>query len=172
MMRPHTRALGIAFIAAGLALAGGPALAQQKSLKQQVVGTWTLVSFDTVEPNGTRHAALEGANPKGLYIFSESGRVSFQTIADIPKLASDDRLKTTADENKAVAHAALSYFGTYQINEADKSFMIHIERSSFPNQNGLDAKRIVSEISADAMTITNPGRLAGGQTVTVWKRAQ
>jgi len=159
-----------AALCAGMTLFAGDAPAQQQSLKDRLVGSWSLVSFDTVEPNGSKHPALEGANPKGVYLFTPSGFVAYQAIADVPKIASDDRLKTMPAEEKAVAHAVLAYFGTYKVNDDGKSFDLHIERSSFPNQNGLDAKRIVSEISADGMTITNPGRLAGGQTVTVWKR--
>ncbi len=37
---------------------------------------------------------------------------------------------------KAAAQGVLSYFGTYTVNEADKSFTMQIERSSFPNQVG------------------------------------
>ena len=35
-------------------LAAGPAMAQQKSLKDQMVGTWTLVSAETIETNGNK----------------------------------------------------------------------------------------------------------------------
>jgi hypothetical protein len=109
---------------------------------------------------------------KGLFILTDSGWFSYQVMTDFPKLASNNRMKTTAEENKNVAQGAFSYYGTYTVNEADKSFTVKIERSSFPNQNGTDGKRIVSAITADEFTYTNPARLAGGTTKLVWRRAK
>ena len=107
-----------------------------------------------------------------MLIFTANGRISFQIIADYPKIASKDRMKTTAAEEKAVAHGVLSYFGTYTVNDADKSISYRIERSSFPNQvTGSDAKRVVS-LSGDELKLDNPGRTAGGKTVMVWRRLQ
>jgi hypothetical protein len=40
--------------AVGVALLPGSLLAQQKSLKEQLVGTWTIVSNDNVAPDGTK----------------------------------------------------------------------------------------------------------------------
>ena len=64
-------------------------------------------------------------------------------------MGSSDRLKTTPEENKAVAHGVLSYFGTYAVSEAAKTLTLHIERSSFPNQNGIDGKRVITSLTAD-----------------------
>jgi hypothetical protein len=56
--------LGIsAMVAFGLGLATSPAVSQLKSLKEQLVGAWTLVSAENVAPNGTKRQ-LFGANPK------------------------------------------------------------------------------------------------------------
>jgi hypothetical protein len=43
-----------AITALGLALLPGSAVAQQGTLKQQLVGTWTLVSDETTAPSGTK----------------------------------------------------------------------------------------------------------------------
>ena len=75
---------------------------------------------------------MEGSDLKGLVIFTDNGRMSVQYITDYPKIASKDRMKTTPAEEKAVAHGVLSYFGTYTVNEADKTISYRIERSSFP----------------------------------------
>jgi Lipocalin-like domain len=60
----------IAF-AMGIVLVGD-ALAQQKTLKEQLVGTWTLVSNNNVAPDGTR-LQLFGPNPKGIVIYDANG---------------------------------------------------------------------------------------------------
>jgi hypothetical protein len=86
-------------------------------------------------------------------------------------VASKDLLKMTPDELKATAESVLSYFGSYTVNEAEKSYAIQIEASTFANQTTTPAKRLV-EINGDEMKVTNTGRLAGGQTIIVWKRAK
>ena len=45
-----------------------------------------------------------------------------------------------------------------------------MERSSFPNQNGMEAKRIIQSLSADELKFNNPARIAGVQNNLVWKR--
>jgi lipocalin-like protein len=44
----------------------------------------------------------------------------------------------TAEENEATANGTQTYFGTYSVNDADRSIAIHVEGSSFPNWNGTD----------------------------------
>ena len=156
----------------GLALLPGTTVAQQKSLKEQLIGTWSLVSFDSFDVGGAKVPNMEGRDLKGLLIFTDKGRMSFQIIAEFPKIASNDRLKSMPAEEKAVAHGVLSYFGTYTVSEADKTINYRIERSSFPNQvTGADAKRVAT-LTGDELKLDNPGRTAGGRTVMVWRRAK
>jgi hypothetical protein len=98
------------------------------------------------------------------------GRFSQQVIAVFPKFAVD-RLKTTPQEDYAMARGVISYFGTYTVNDKDKSVIFHIERSSYPNQNGMDQKRSITLPSASEMTMTLT-RIAGGQNTLVWRRAK
>ena len=135
------------------------------------MGTWALVSAETIEPNGTRTPMVKGTDVKGLLIFTDSGKVSFQIIGGHAKLASNDRMKITPDEMKATAESILSYFGTYTVNEAEKSYTVQIESSSFQNQTATPGKRMVT-LAGDELKLANPSRLAGGQTVNVWKRAK
>jgi hypothetical protein len=146
--------------------------AQTRTLKEQLVGTWTLVSFESFDAGGAKVPNMEGRDLKGLVIFTDNGHMSVQYIAAFPKIASKDRLKTTPEEEKAVAHGVLSYFGTYTVNESDKTISYRIERSSFPNQvTGMDAKRVAT-LTGDELKIDNPGRTAGGRTVIVLRRAK
>jgi Lipocalin-like domain len=163
--------LSIAVVVSGLALLPGGAIGQQKPVKEQLVGAWTLVSFDSFDASGAKIPNMEGGNLKGQYIFTDGGRMSFQIISEFPKLASNERLKSTPAEDKAVAHGVLSYFGSYTVNEADKTISLNIERSSFPNQVASNVKRVVT-FTGDELKLDNPGRLAGGRTVTVWRRVK
>ena len=111
---------GILSIAAtaglGLALVPGIAVSQQKSLKEQLVGTWTLVSNDNVAPDGTKRQ-LFGANPKGILILDSGGRYALvQMRPDRPKFAANNRLQGTPEENKAAQEGAVATFGTWLVN--------------------------------------------------------
>jgi hypothetical protein len=147
------------------------ALAQQKgqSLQKQIVGQWSLVSAELIDTKGNKRHVVEGADPKGYLAFTENGRFNFQIMAAIPKLAGD-RLVSTPQESQAVARGAMSYYGTYSVNEADKSFTLKVERSSYPNQNGTEGRRVIQSLSADELKFNTPARLAGGQNNFVWKR--
>lgn len=152
------------------ALPGSGAHAGAKLLKDQLVGTWALVSFDSFGSDGKKLLSFEGGDLRGLLILTSSGLLSVQIIAAYPKLASKNRLKTTVAEDEAVAHGVLSFFGTYTVDEVDKSISFLIERSSFPNQGtGKGAKRMVT-LSGNEVRLDNPTRIASGNVVIVWKR--
>src|SRR6267142_2258638 len=88
-----------AFTALGLVMVPGNALAQQKTLKEQIIGTWTIVSSDSTAPDGKKEQ-LFGPNPKGILVFDASGH-TVQVIVrpDVPKFKIDNRLKGTPEEN-------------------------------------------------------------------------
>jgi hypothetical protein len=104
-----------------------------------------------------------------------NGRISVQFIgSDLPKFASNDRLEGTPGENKAAVQGILCYFGTYSVNDADRSPNIHIESSSFPNWRGADQKRFLT-LTEDEMKWINHNASTGGPSFTghtVWKRAK
>jgi hypothetical protein len=91
--------LGLSVITAlGVTLLPGSALAQQKLLKEQLVGTWTVASWEQANKDGTKFQRF-GANPKGINVFDANGRF-FVMFArpDLPKIASRDPMKTTPEE--------------------------------------------------------------------------
>jgi hypothetical protein len=67
------RSIFAAITALGLALLPSSIVAQQGALRQQLVGTWTLVSEETTAQNGTKKLPY-GPNPRGILIFDASGR--------------------------------------------------------------------------------------------------
>jgi hypothetical protein len=148
-----------AITALGFALLPGSAVAQQRSLKEQLIGTWTFVSSTGKLPDGS---PLWGSNPKGLLIFTENGRFSSHIVrSDRKKFASNNRLQGTADDNKATAQATISSFGTYTVNEANKTYTLRYEGSSYPNQEGTDSTRPAT-ITADELKVSNPSPTIGG----------
>jgi hypothetical protein len=169
-MMDQRNLLGLAVIAAFALPLSGSAVAQQRSLKEQIVGTWTITQCDWANPDGTKRPLVVGNNPVGQFIFTNNGRFSFQVTADIPKWASIDYRKTTPEENKAVVEGTMSYFGTY--TAVDNTIALHIERSSIPNLNGTDGRRIVNAVSDDEMNWTNPAVFGLGSITCSNKRIQ
>lgn len=154
----------------GFPLPSGNAVAPQKSLKEQLVGTWTYVSSTAKLPDGS---PLWGANPKSLLIFTDNGRFSWHVFrSDRPKFASNDRRQGTPDENKATIQGSLAYFGTYSVNEEDKTLISRIEGSTFPNSEGEQQKRVITRVTTDELRYINPVTTLGARAEAVWKRVK
>lgn len=152
-----------------LGLPPGDAGAQQKTLKEQLIGTWTFISTTGKLPDGS---PTWGSNPKGLLIFTDNGRYSSHIVrADVPKFAAKNRLEGTPDENKAAVLGSIATFGTYTVDEASKSFTVRFEASTYPNNTGTEQTRPFA-ITGDDLKITNPAPRAGGQTELTYKRAK
>jgi hypothetical protein len=84
-----------ALTALGLALLPSNAISQQKSLKEQLIGTWTLVSATQVTKEGVKSDRW-GPNPRGRAIFEANGRYSFMIFrTDVPKFASNNMNQVT-----------------------------------------------------------------------------
>ena len=154
------------------AVADNSASAQPKSLKDQIVGTWMVVRCEVVGPDGSKGPLVFGNDPLGQFIFTEGGRFAFQVTAEYPKFASGDYRKTTPEENAAVAKGSMAYFGTYRTTDSDRTIALHIERSSIPNLNGTDGRRVVTTLSADQMDWTNPAPIGGGSISCTNRRAK
>ena len=48
---------------------------------------------------------------------------------------------------------AIAFFGTYTVNEADRSYTVRVYGSWYPNWNGTDVKQVVESITADELKI-------------------
>ena len=154
----------------GIAAGSGELAAQQaiQVTKEQLVGTWKLVSWEQFEPNGGTSPALVGTNIAGMLMFDGAGNFSLQMISVRPKWVAEGRMSGTPEENAAAAQGVLSYFGTYSV--APNGPIFHIERSSFPNLNGANARRVLMSFTGDVMKYQNAATGRGGQAHIEWKR--
>jgi len=153
-------------------LSTSASLAQQKSLKEQLIGTWTLVSSDQVRPDGSRLKQF-GADPKGINVFDANGRFFIMIAsADNSQIASNDPRSTKAEESGALIVESIAYYGTYTVNEAERFIMLHLEASTFPNQIGTDQKRTVTSLTANELKYSAPAAMPGAQVHQVWKRTE
>jgi putative ABC transport system substrate-binding protein len=155
--------------ALGQALLPDNAISQQKSLKDQLIGAWTLVSSDTTAPNGTKRQDF-GANPKGILILDASGHYALvQGRPDRPKFKASNnvRLETPAAEFGEAARAFVANFGTWFVNEAEKTLIRRYEGALIPNAEGAETKVSVS-LAGDELKLT----AANGLGEAVYRRAE
>ena len=114
--------------ASALAMLCGSAVAQQKTIKDQLVGTWLLTGVTAERADGSKGEPF-GPNPKGIIIFTADGHFSLlQQRAELPKIAANDRAKATPEEARAVVDGSIAYYGTYTVNEAEKTMMVKLVR--------------------------------------------
>jgi hypothetical protein len=152
-----------------LAFVSSTAVAQQRSLKDQLVGTWTSVSYEITPLNGTKRQV---ANPKGILMFDAGGRyVTFIVRGDRPKYRSAGA-PTTEEIAATVRDYVAGNFGTWSVNEADKTLTRHYDGALNPNNEGTETKVTVS-LSGDELKLTtmSPGG-SGARTDTVYRRSR
>ena len=158
----------------GLILPLGNTVAQQKPLKEQLAGTWTLVSWEQAFKDGTKRQDF-GTNPKGVASFETNGHF-FVMFArpDLPKVASTDRTKVTPQEAQAITVGSIAYFGTYTVDEPTKTITLQMESSTYPNQLSVPQKRVITALTADELKLANATPTAGdGSTISfAFKRAK
>jgi hypothetical protein len=100
-----------------------------KSDKELLVGSWTLISLTVGE--GANQTLPYGPNPKGTMMVDANGRFSITVVrSDVPKVASNNRMTATPDENKAIVQGSIAYFGTYSIDEGTHVITVNVEGST------------------------------------------
>jgi hypothetical protein len=142
------------------------------ALKDAIPGAWLLVSVESEAADGTRGQPF-GPAPKGIIVFTEGGRFSlFQSAAEIPRLAANDRARATADEAKAVVRDAIAYFGSYAVDEDRRELAVRIEGSTYANLiGGPPQRRVVTSLTDTELAFDNPRTPSGMTLRTLWRKA-
>jgi Lipocalin-like domain len=168
MKRVCTLTIGtLGLLCLGMVLSAGAVFAQTA---KDLAGTWTLVS--NVTEQGGNKTDTFGPNPKGVLIVDGNGRYVLTIArAGLPKVASNNRITATPEENKAIVGGSVSHFGTVSVNAADQTFTFSIETATFPNWDGTEQKRAFT-ITGDELKYTTPAMTGGGAGTLVWKRAK
>ena len=113
-------------------------IAQQKSLKEQIQGPWSLASCNNTNAKGEKVAYCAN-NPRGILILAGNGNYAVQIVAGGRKDANDP--------------AIAANFGTWSVNEADKTLTRHFVGARNPASEGTDLKVSIS-LSGEEMRVT------------------
>ena len=116
-------------------------VAQQKSLKEQIQGPWSLASCNNTNAKGEKTAYCAN-NPRGILILAGNGNYAVQIVAGGRKDANDP--------------AIAANFGTWSVNEADKTLTRHFVGAREPANEGRDSKVNIS-LNEGEMRLTGPG---------------
>src|SRR5438105_2002776 len=146
-------------VAAGLlALSNGAAAqAEQKSAKDLIAGSWTLMIADNVRGDGNKVPGF-GPLPNGTAKFSPDGRYSLEVMPN------------------SSSHGALSYSGSYALDESGKMLALRVEESSLPNWRGTIQTGTIKFLASDHLGWTNSVPLVASEdfvgTELIWARAK
>jgi hypothetical protein len=134
-----------------------------RSLKEQVSGTWKLVSWKIEQANGELIDPPLGPVPLGWIMYQPEGHMSVVLMRpDRPKFASNNLMEATPEEIKAAFEGYVSYCGSYEVNEQER-FVIHrLQLSWFPNLVGTEQKRFF-EFADDRLILKTPPLMVFGE---------
>jgi lipocalin-like protein len=125
------------FIVLAFVLYGTPIVQQTESdVRDQIVGTWTLVSTEqTMKDGTTRPYSQFGAQAKGFLMYQRDGYMCADLVnSDRPKWA--DPAHPTTEEKLAAADGTFAYCGRYEIDVKQKQIVHLPEVATNPNYVG------------------------------------
>src|SRR6202171_6472845 len=126
--------------ATALVLLSTGVVAQQKSLKEQIQGPWSLASCNSTTAKGEKTAYCAN-NPRGILILAGNGNYASTTIA--------------GGRKDADAPGIAANFGTWSVNEADKTLTLHPVGARNPTIEGKDIKLNISLNGEELKTTGN-----------------
>lgn len=101
-----------------------------------LTGTWKLQSWKAKLKDGSE-VYPRGQHPRGRLMYDDNGKMMVLIInPELEKFQSPDFYKATYEEMAKGFKNALSYFGSYELDLANKRVRHHVEACSFPNWIG------------------------------------
>jgi len=141
-----------------------PSSVYGQSLREQLLGTWTLVSWTRVVGN-VEEPGLLGQDPVGQIMFAPDGRMCFNAmLRDRSPFAGRDFQAGTPEEKAAAYDSYIGLCGRYEVNESERSVALRLDVSLYPNWVGTTQKRFV-ETTDSRLRITTPPILSGGKQI-------
>jgi lipocalin-like protein len=128
-----------------------------------LTGTWRLVSWRRIAPDGTVSYPL-GEDARGLLVYTEDGRMAVQlAAADRPALPTDDPLGGEERSRAGAYSTCLAYAGDYEVR--GDTVVHRIAVSLFPNWSGAEQIRPFTCDGRELVLRTPPADGPTGTTV-------
>lgn len=127
----------------------------------RLVGTWRLVSIA-----GDRLRPYRGQRPQGMLVYDATGHMAVQITPDRPRAAYAGRLPTSSEAMDALL-GYTAYFGTYEVNEHERTVTHHREGNINPGKVDSVVRRY--EFLADDGIVLRPRESGSAYT---WRRVK
>jgi Lipocalin-like domain len=142
-------------------------------LRTNLIGGWTLQSYEARSIDGSTVTYPLGAHAQGIIMYTPDGYMSAQLMrSDRLKLSDDDMQPDSLDELAAAASGYLSYSGPYRVVR-DDLIAHHIAISLLPNWIGGTQYR-AARLHGSVLELSPPAPiLIGGERLNarlVWRR--
>jgi len=141
-----------------------------RSIGEQIVGTWKLDSIYEEDAGGEEIDQF-GVAPTGLFMADRNGNFSFQIVSiDGRRYVAKGQL--LVGMGSAGIIEAMTYFGTYAVNERHHKLTLHVEYCLFrscDNTNRTAELKIVDD-TMELISTVDTSLTGASYSHTVWKR--
>jgi hypothetical protein len=142
-------------------------------IAQQLIGTWRLLTVETIRPNGEILTQWMGKAPTGLISYEPNGLMAVQIMRDPrPTFERGSRFQAGLEELKSAYFGYYAYWGTYTVSEADNTVIHNVQASLLPEEVGTTFKRFFAFDGPRLVLTTPPQMLAGEERKNrlTWER--
>ena len=143
---------------AGAALVAASRLHAAPAARERIVGTYRLAKV--VRRTADGQETVTNANPTGRVSYEKSGRV-WVLLAPAERQSAKDQRNMTLEDYQEMARGLMGYFGTYEVDEAKRKLIIHIEAGANPALTGTTIEReyVLTDTSLTMIVPGNPATL-------------
>jgi len=146
-----------------------------ESLRERLIGAWTLVSYEERPVDGSPSFYPMGTSPKGIIMYTPDGFMSAQlSKPDRKPFASGDWFKASDAEFKDEATSYIAYTGPFHVDEGKQHLTHSMFISLFPNWIGQTQPRVVS-IEGDQLFLSTASPISSAGKIVnshlAWRRA-
>ncbi len=121
-----------------LGLSGAVQLAAAPSARDRFIGVWRLVKEYNIGEDGSEVPAA--LRQRGHISWDRAGRV-WVLLYDEGRTAPANPLMPTLEEYREMNAGLMTYFGTYEVDEANETVTHHLEAAANPGLIGTDLVR-------------------------------
>ena len=154
-------------------VSGQSSLNAQTSGSPSIVGTWRVVSVETIRPNGEALTEWLGKRPTGTIVYLPSGYMAVQIMRDPrPLMAGAGYDAATPAEKVSAIDAYYAYYGTYEVDAQSGTVIHNVQASLRPSEVGRRLQRRF-ELVGDRLTLNTPPSDRSGESRfnrLVWER--
>ena len=122
-----------------------------------VVGSWKILSWETVYADGSITYPFMGKEPIGLIMYQSNGLMSVQVMRDPrpPVPVSGSAFRVTQEEKSTAFSGYYAYWGSYTTNASNNTVTHQLSASLWPQEVGITYKRTYA-IAGDRLVLTTP----------------